>query len=70
MFGEVALLAETPRSATATAVEPTTIRIIQRETVETELDKLSPWVGAMLSALSLRFLERSEKIVELESHQL
>jgi serine/threonine-protein kinase len=66
IVGEVAIFSKMPRTATARAIDPTTIRIMVREDIEKELEKLSPWVGQMLTGLCQRFAAQNERIVSLE----
>ncbi len=66
VVGELAILTGTPRSATARAVVPTLIRVMGSEEIEKELEKLSPWVGQMITGLSHRFLAQNERIIELQ----
>ncbi|MBD3392276.1 MAG: protein kinase [Chitinivibrionales bacterium] len=63
--GELAIFTKEPRTATVTALDPTTIRIMNRHDVELELDKLSPWVGNMITGLSHRFNQLSDKLLGL-----
>ena len=67
IVGELAIFSDEPRSATATAIEPTTIRIMTREEIDRELNKLAPWVGNMVSTLSDRFIELNEKLLVLSN---
>lgn len=62
--GELALFTNEQRSATITAVEETTIRILSRETVESELQKLSPWVKNMIYGLSNRIIKLNDYLVQ------
>jgi hypothetical protein len=39
---------------------------MSRQDVELELEKLSPWVGAMITGLSHRFSSLNERILSLE----
>ena len=64
-FGEVAILAEQPRTATVSAVEPTTLRFLQRSEIEAELAKIAPWVGAMISTLAGRFVALNDEVARL-----
>ena len=64
-FGELALLRDMPRSASATALVPTTVRVIGEAALASEVERLSPWVLAMLSGVVERFIDRSERLVEL-----
>ncbi|MFT4537769.1 MAG: serine/threonine protein kinase [Planctomycetota bacterium] len=56
VLGEIAILARTPRSASATALEASVLRVLPRAEVREELEKLAPWVGSMISTLASRFL--------------
>ena len=67
-FGELAALTGNPRTATATAVEKSGIRMVSRDDIGAEIDKLSSWVGAMVEALSNRFVEMNERVLELEKN--
>lgn len=66
IVGELAIFSKQPRSATARAIEPTTIRIMNKADVDRELDKLSPWVGRMITGLSTRFIGLNEKLLDKE----
>lgn len=63
IVGELAIFSNEPRSATVTAIEPTTIRIMTRKEIDYELEKLAPWVGNMVSGLSDRFIELNERLL-------
>lgn len=67
IFGELAIFTKQPRVATVKAIEPTTIRVMDKESVEKELEKLSPWVGNMITGLPKRFIELNERIVEVDN---
>jgi len=67
VFGELALLRDMPRSASATAVTETSVRVIGQASLMSEVEKLSPWVLAILSGVVERFVDRSERLVELLS---
>jgi CRP-like cAMP-binding protein len=62
--GELAIFTGGPRTASARAVEATVIRIMTRQDVARELDKLSPWVGRIITGLSHRFIKLNEKLLE------
>lgn len=66
VVGELAIISRQPRTATATALEPTRIRVMSKEDVEQELDKLSPWVGKMITGLSGRFIEINDRLAKLD----
>ena len=59
-------LPTTTGPATATAIERSSIRMIGRDDIAAEIDKLSSWVGTMVEALSNRFVEINERLLELE----
>ncbi|NLD98320.1 MAG: protein kinase, partial [Fibrobacter sp.] len=61
--GELALFTNEPRSATITALEETTISLLARESVEGELQKLSPWIQNMIYGLSKRFTKLNDYLV-------
>lgn len=63
IVGELAIFSKQPRVATARAIEPTTIRIMNKVDVDRELDKLSPWVGRMITGLSKRFIGLNERLL-------
>jgi eukaryotic-like serine/threonine-protein kinase len=63
IVGELAIFSKQPRSATARAMEPTVIRIMNKVDVDRELDKLSPWVGRMITGLSTRFIGMNERLL-------
>jgi serine/threonine protein kinase len=65
-FGELAALTGNPRTATATALERSVVRMVSRRDIAAEIQNLSPWVGTMVEALSNRFIETSERLLELE----
>ena len=67
VFGELALLREMPRSATATALCETRVRVIGQAALTKEVEGISPWVLAILSGVVERFVDRSERLVELLS---
>jgi serine/threonine protein kinase len=64
-FGELALLTDMPRSASATALVPTTVHVIDRAALLSELERLSPWSRALLEGVVERFIDRSDRLVEL-----
>jgi serine/threonine-protein kinase len=68
--GELSIISKIPRTATARAVEATTIRVMGRPEVEAELEKLSPWVGDMIAALCRRFVAQNDRIVNLDKLEI
>jgi CRP-like cAMP-binding protein len=67
-FGELAALTGNPRTASATALEPSVIRMISKQAIAVEIANLSPWVGSMVKALSKRFIDNSERLLALEKN--
>ncbi len=67
IVGELAIFTDHPRTASATALESTTIRIMSAAAVKAEMEKLRPWVGAMIRILSERFIGLNEKLMRLDS---
>jgi serine/threonine protein kinase len=66
IVGELAIFAGQPRTATVHALDPNTvIRVMERNDVTVELQKLSPWVGKMIVGLSERFIHLNDLIVEI-----
>ncbi|MBF0431151.1 MAG: protein kinase [Fibrobacteria bacterium] len=64
IVGELAIFSQCSRTASARALEETTIRILGRAEVEKELDKISPWVGRMISTLSSRFIGLNQQLLD------
>ena len=64
-IGELALLSEGLRSASATALTPVSMRVISAEALRSEREKLSPWVLAILNGVVERFIDRSDRLIEL-----
>jgi serine/threonine-protein kinase len=61
-FGEMAILASSPRTASVVALERTAVEKLTREELLAELDVMRPWVSVLLRSLTERFrdLEDSE----------
>lgn len=61
IVGELAIFTNEPRTATVTSLyNNTVIRIMDRESVEQEIQKLSSWVQKMITGLSKRFIQLNE----------
>lgn len=67
VLGELSVFSNMPRTATATTLEDTAVYLMRNSEVNAELDKLSPWVSQMISALSKRFGELNKRVMEAES---
>lgn len=59
VFGETAILASSPRTASVVALEPMEVLVITREVFEQEVDHMKPWMGAFTRTLARRFRERT-----------
>lgn len=70
VVGELAIFSKMPRNATVIVLEPTIIRVMDERSVQKELEKLSPWVGKMITSLSERFIGLNEKIVRMNEKQV
>ena len=57
VFGETAILASSPRTASVVALEPSRLMKISREAFQNEVDDMKPWMGAFTRALAGRFRE-------------
>ena len=66
-LGELSVFSNIPRTATAITLEDTVVYLMRNTEVNAELDKLSPWVSQMISALSNRFDELNKKVMEAET---
>lgn len=66
IVGELSIFTKEPRSATVTALQPTTVKLLNETMIMEELEKLNPWIGHMIYQLSKRFLEQNQTIISLE----
>ena len=55
VFGEIAILAATTRTATIRALEPTLLREVDASVLQQELHGMKPWMGALVRSLAERF---------------
>lgn len=55
VFGEMAILAQGPRTATVVATEPTTVLVVTSQVLEQEMAALKPWMATLLKSLASRF---------------
>jgi CRP-like cAMP-binding protein len=67
IIGELAVFNKESRSASVRAVVPTVLKVMTEKAIETELEKLSPWVGQMISGLSHKFRTLNEQFVKQTS---
>jgi CRP-like cAMP-binding protein len=64
VFGEMAFIANISRTATARAIGPTTVGIIDRSYLDDEFNRLSGSFQAILKSLVLRLKKTTETIAE------
>jgi len=55
VFGEMAVLTESPRTATVLALEDTTVLVVEGEVLRQELEAMKPWMASLLRRLAQRF---------------
>lgn len=70
VFGEVALLAASKRTATIRAVEPSTLREVDAEALSQEIDGMKPWMGALVRSLADRFRSLGAERVPATAEQM
>lgn len=58
VFGEMAILARSPRTATVTALTQTIVHVVTAEALDREVDAMKPWMGSFVRTLAERFRER------------
>ncbi len=63
VFGEMAILTRSPRTATVTAITQTTAHVVTAEALDREVDAMKPWMGSFVRTLAERFREREESAV-------
>ena len=69
IFGEIAFLANTPRTAGARAKGDTTIGIFDRKFLDNEFNKLSASFQAIIKRLALRFKNASELAIQSKARR-
>lgn len=62
IFGEMAMIDKSPRSATAKAVEDTWCYVLDKETFKQQLKTLSPFMRSIYAYLSSEIRKNNEKI--------
>jgi len=67
ILGEMALIDDETRSATAIASEPSEVLIIQRDELTARLEKTDPVVYRLLQSLSKRLREQAKIIASLKT---
>jgi serine/threonine-protein kinase len=62
VFGEAAVLTEETRTASVTAIEPLTVKVVTRATLDHELNR-NPWLSSFVRALARRFVDLDARSV-------
>lgn len=62
VFGELALIDDSPRSATAVAEEPTTLIVVTREDIHAKLEGLDPFLRAWIELLVERVRTLTKRV--------
>jgi len=66
VFGEIAYIDKTPRSATATAKGTTVVGIIDRDFFDTEFNKISTDLQTVLRTVAFRLRKATQRSVEAQ----
>lgn len=61
VFGEMAILASTTRTASVVALTNVTTMVVTRDVLEREVDAMKPWMGAFIKAIAQRFRESEDR---------
>jgi serine/threonine-protein kinase len=64
VFGETAILASTPRTASVRAITQVVAMIVTAEVLEREVDAMKPWMGSFIGALARRFSDVENRALE------
>jgi len=63
VFGETAVFARSPRTASVVALSDVTVKLITADSLNRELDR-SPWLGAFVRSLAGLFREADQRLAE------
>jgi serine/threonine-protein kinase len=69
VFGEVALLAESRRTASVRAVVDTMLVVLRKQDLEDEITEGS-WLAVLVKSLARRFAQKDRRVAELETQLL
>ncbi len=69
VLGELSVFSSIPRTATAITVENTVVYLMRSKEVNAEMEKMSPWVSQMITALSNRFDALNKRVMDLGKGQ-
>jgi len=61
VFGEAAILGNVPRTASVIAEERTSLYVVSRQVMETELSDIKPWLARLVRALAERFRDERDR---------
>ena len=61
VFGEAAILARGPRTASVLALEDTVLHVVTRQVLHDEVSRLKPWLAALIRTLAQRFSELEQE---------
>ncbi len=64
IFGEMAILTSSPRTASVIALEDCELQVVSRAMLERELEGMKPWMGVLTRALARRFKQREDELLE------
>ena len=67
VFGETAILASTPRTASVMALTDVVAVVVTANVLEREVDAMKPWMGAFIRALAQRFSEVASRPLASQS---
>ena len=65
-FGEMALMGSSKRTATARAIEPSVLLIINKSLFEYQLTQVPQWFVTMFKTIMDRLLQTNTKVCEME----
>ena len=63
VFGEMAVLTASARTASVRALEDCELHVVSAETLQRELEGMKPWMGALTRALAKRFKQREDELL-------
>ena len=70
VFGEMAIFASAPRTASVVALTDATLLELTKDVIAGELDSMKPWMASFIRTLTERFIEREMDQVNAESPTL
>ncbi|KIG18650.1 ATP dependent regulatory protein [Enhygromyxa salina] len=64
VFGETAILASSPRTASVVALTEVVAMIVTADVLEREVDAMKPWMGSFIGALARRFSDVEDRALK------